>query len=719
MEFIIGGYALLILAVYGFVEVIFLELNALMGEAGLLHLFGKFILSAALIFPPTAAMGATLPLVIQYFTRSKALFLNNISFFYAINTLGGAFGVLCAGFFIIEFLGIHEGIVSTAMINMAIGFIIFVSIRKGSIAENGSDSAAQKKPAVSPKRPRKHSGQYDKILYLAAAGFAGFAALSYEIIWTRGLKFLIHNTTYSFSIILITFLIGIAAGSGHAKIRKWKISVHFLYGVLQVALGLFAIATIYLFYDFSRSSFFQAFFVEIIYDYAYHWLWGIAVFVVICAIMFLIPAIIMGILFPLINDIFYTHIEAKAGKTVSSIYAINTLFSILGSLVAGFVLLPEFGIKTAILIISVINFALGIIFIWKSAYKRVPAFAISLALLTAAIISTSSGSDYLLGRGERKDDRVLFYKEGAMATVKVFERQRARYMNIDGITIAATSPGLLQKEKLIGHLPFFFNESIQDVLSVGLASGISVGSMSLHASVNKIDCVELIEPVFAAARSFRQYNYDIFSNPKIDLIKNDIYAYLKYTNKKYDLISSDGKLGSLCSGNTIMLAADYFELCKEKLNDDGLFIHWVPIITPTRALKVITDTLKKTFEQVSIFYFYSSDIFMIASNAPITFDHKFMDRVLENDAVRNDIDPFFIKNGLSIVSAFTGFYNESANSETRINTFNKPILEFEYLRDWKKSKQIKGGFRAQNMDFLTKNFEKADIHSLSTRYERH
>jgi len=46
---------------------------------------------------------------------------------------------------------------------------------------------------------------------------------------------------------------------------------------------------------------------------------------------------------------------------------------------------------------------------------------------------------------------VLFYEEGLMATVKVFERGKARYMSIDGITIASTGRSLMQKEKLIAY----------------------------------------------------------------------------------------------------------------------------------------------------------------------------------------------------------------------------------------------------------------------------
>ncbi len=712
LEFAIGGYALFMLAGYGLFETVFWTLNAITGEANFLHLIGKFILTLLLLLPPTAAMGATLPLVIQYFTRTKTLFVNNISFFYAINTLGGAIGVLAAGFFIIEMIGVREGIFYTAIINLAIGLLVLLNARKEAPQAGKTEPGIER--TKSPKKKKKpalsKTSPWDKHLYLAAAGLAGFAALAYEIIWTRGLKFLIHNTTYSFSIILVTFLIGIAVGSIVApKIKKRKLPVQYIYGVLQIGLGLFAILTIYLFYVFPYDRFFQESIMSIIYDFSYHWIWGIAVFVFICSMMFLIPTVIMGVLFPLINDIYYENVAAKPGKTVSSVYAVNTFFSILGSLAAGFVLVPQFGIKTSLIAISLINIGLGIIFIWKANYKLFPTVAVSLVLLVFVTIFSTGGGEYLYGRGERKQDRVLFYEEGLMATVKVFERQKARYMSIDGVSIASTSRSLMQKEKLIGHLPFFVKPNIRSVLSVGLASGISVGSMALHPSVDKIDCVELIDPVFSAAKSFRDYNYDIFNNPKVNLIKNDIYAFLKYSGKKYDLVSSDGKLGSLYSGNTIMLASDYFELCKESLNDGGVFIHWIPIITPYKALKIITNTLKQSFKHVGLFYFYPSDIFMIASDSPITFDSQYMNTVLENQPVKKDLAPFYIQNGLSILSAFSGFYNIKPEENVRLNTFNQPILEFDYLREWKKSRNIKGGYRAKNMAFLAKNLEEINF----------
>ena len=716
LELFIGGYAVLMLFGFSFIEGIYQASASLWGQSESLHLFGKFFITLLLILPPTTAMGATLPLVIQYFTTGRSLFADNVGFFYSINTFGGMAGVLAAGFFMTELLGVKEGLIVTAGLNVLLGATVLGLLQRSAATQSREGRSDRGGTSRQKEKWEGQSGLPERALYLAAAGLAGFAALAYEIIWTRGLKFLILNSTYSFTIILAIFVAGIAIGSMLSK----RISLknhrdYFVYGILQVALGVYAVFTIYLFYSFSYGDFFQGNVINLIYDFSYGWLWGIGAFVLTCCTMFLIPTIVMGILFPLLNNMFHERTGEKSGRTVSSVYAINTVGSILGSVVAGFVLLPEFGIKASMMIVSIINLALGVIFIAKSRYRMVPVFAISFLGLAVAI-SLSFRGRYLMGRNERKSDTVLFYEEGLMSTVKVFDRGNDRMMSIDGDVIASTDRILLQKEKLIAHLPFFLKPDMKDVLAVGLASGISVGSMALHDSIRVIDCVELVKPVFPAAELFSSLNGDIFHNAKVNLIYNDIYAYLKSTNKKYELISSDGKLGSLANANTIMLAADYFELCKMSLKKEGLFIHWIPIITPHEILKVIMDTLRDSFQHVALFYFYPSDIFMIASDAPIVLDHSRMEEVLANQNVRNDLQGFYIKNPLSILSSFIGFYDSGPGEPLRFNTFNQPILEFAYMRQWKEGRGLEGGYRAKNMEFLIENFQK---NSLASMFAQH
>ncbi len=721
LEIAIGCYALLLLAVFGMFDAIFSLLYQLFSPIEILHSFAKFVVTLLFILLPTSAMGATLPLVVQYYTRHTRVFGENVSLFYAINTIGGAIGALFAGFYLIENIGIKYGIIVTAGINITIGLIVLLASRKA--LSHQTPLHEESKPTASISKKRKKAPQFDqpnqagKQIYLLAAALAGFAALALEIIWSRGLKFVIHNSTYSFSVVLFVFLLGIAIGSGLAKKLILKVSnLHYLYGTLQIVLGLYTIFTIYLLYNFSYGDIFQRNLVEIIYDYSYHWVWGIVAYILISAVLLLVPTIVMGILFPLINTLFFKNILNKTGQTVSSIYAVNTIGSIAGSLCAGFLLLPLLGIKWSILIVAMINFFLGAVFVIKS-QNKIPQSLISGALLLLFVISLSLNGTYLYGRGEEKTDRVLFYKEGLMSTVKVFERQKSYFMSIDGNIIASTHPTLYKKEKLIAHLPFFVKPDIKNVLAVGLASGISIGSMGLHPDIDRIDCVEIIKPVFPAAEYFRAHNFDVFNNQKIKLIYDDIYAYLMYHDEKYDLISSDGKLGTLYSGNTIMLSTDFYELCKQRLRPDGLFIQWIPIITPHQELRVILDTLKNSFPHVLLFYFYPTDIFMIASQTPMVLNKSSMDRVFSSLGIKQDLGMINIKNAEAILSSFIGVYGTSSGDDIAISTFDRPILEFSYMREWKKSKQWAGGYRAKNLEYLLENYQSSDLNKIVTRIE--
>ncbi len=707
IEIFVGLFATLLVIVFPIIENTYQIIYKILGQHEVIYKLTNLTVTFSIISIPTIAMGATLPLVVQFYNKKDNLFAKDLSNLYSINTIGGALGVFIAGFYLIEFVGVRAGIIIAAILNITIGIVIivylskeikFLSLFKMEKIEKNENSKSNKTPFSN-----------DQLLYLVATGLTGFSALALEIIWIRGLKFIVQSSTYSLTTILITFLVGIAVGSRYyAKISNSETISTYLVGIFQLILGIYAIFTIYLIYNFMYTDFFQNNIINIIYDYSYNWVWSIPIFIVVCMITFLIPTVIMGALFPLINKLFQNNNKdrSKAGVIVSNTYAANTIGAILGSLTAGFILLPLFGIKSSIYIITSINFLLGIIFIFKSKQKLISSLSFAL-IAVFIVVDLSFGNNYLKGWGEKKGKLVKFYEEGLMATVSVIKDGNTLDMSIDGMEIASTRWKLLQKEKLIAHLPFFFKPNIERVLSVGLASGISIGSMALHNSVEKIECVELIKPVFTAAQTFNKYNGNIFNNSKISFFHNDIYAFMKYSDKKYDLISSDGKLGALNSANTIMLSADYFELCQEKLNPGGIFIHWVPIITPTSALKIIMKTLSESFTHVTILYFYPGDIFMLASDQPITFEKKHIAKTFENESIKKDLKKFYINGPLDIISSFVGNYENDQDQNIAINTFDRPVLEFYFLHDFKKSRQWKGGYFARNMSILINQLKKS------------
>ena len=657
------------------------------GGSGFAGLAPKASFSALLILPPTAAMGATLPLMVQYVERRGSSFADAIGWLYAVNTAGGAFGALLAGFVLIEFVGINTSLLLMAAINLAVGLAAWRLAAK---------PEGRTEPAAATDEP---TGAGAASPLLAVAFASGFAAIGCEVLWTRGLKFIIQSSTYSYSLILGLFLVGL--GLGGASYQRWCTGVdqRLLYGRLQSGIAAWVRLTLSRLYSVAPMPWFQDGLLGLVYDSAYHWSLGLLTFGLICSVGLLPPTIAMGVSFPALSNLYHRSTGRAAGRAVSAVFASNTMGSIAGAVVVGFVLLPKFGIRGALMLMAAISLVLAWGFVWPQ-QRRLELLAGS-GIWVLLLLAGLQGP-HLLGRGELATDHVLFYDEGLMSTVKVYQRDEQQHMSIDGSRIASTARGLRQKEQLVAHLPALLRSGVRDVLAVGLASGITAHSIGLHEDVRQIDIVELIAPVFEASRYFAASNGQITQDPRVRLVHDDIYAWLQYHDGDYDAIVSDGKLGSLNNANTVLLSSDYYELCRQRLRPTGLFVQWVPIITPESELRTILRTVAAGFEHVGLFYFYSSDILIVASPTPIRLDGKQMAGVFAQKPLAAELRGIDLPTPEAVMSCYLGSYS-LRDEELSPNTFDRPYLEFAYLRDWKRGRDIPGGYRARNMEVLVEN----------------
>ena len=90
---------------------------------------------------------------------------------------------------------------------------------------------------------------------LACIGLSGFAALAYEVLWTRALLRYLYNSTYAFTTMLATFLMGIAVGSAvyAAWLRRSRRPL-LVFAVLQLFVGLGFVASGLAFEELGRLS---------------------------------------------------------------------------------------------------------------------------------------------------------------------------------------------------------------------------------------------------------------------------------------------------------------------------------------------------------------------------------------------------------------------------------------------------------------------------------
>jgi spermidine synthase len=170
------------------------------------------------------------------------------------------------------------------------------------------------------------------------------------------LQFLLGSTTYTISIILGAFMLGLALGS--FIIAKYVDKIKNLprtYGLIEIGIGLYGVLLLSIF-NILPKVYNNLYFLHTNF-YLFQFVQFFLVFVVL-----LIPTTLMGASFPVVAK-FYTE---KIGKGIGEVYSANNLGAILGSFGAGFILIPLFGIKVSIIFAGAINVLIGSFVIWKS-----------------------------------------------------------------------------------------------------------------------------------------------------------------------------------------------------------------------------------------------------------------------------------------------------------------------------------------------------------------
>ncbi|HZN07179.1 MAG TPA: fused MFS/spermidine synthase, partial [Pyrinomonadaceae bacterium] len=166
--------------------------------------------------------------------------------------------------------------------------------------------------------------------------FSGATGLIYEVLWARMLGLVFGATTLAVSTVLAAFMGGLALGSALAgrlagRIRK-PLST---YGWIEIAIGVYALLVPFLFrwvdnlYALIWQQFQPGFFTFSLWRF------------LLSCLMLLVPTTLMGATLPVLSAALLRH-----GTTaVTRLYGCNLVGAIIGTLAAGFVLLPSLGVR--------------------------------------------------------------------------------------------------------------------------------------------------------------------------------------------------------------------------------------------------------------------------------------------------------------------------------------------------------------------------------------
>ena len=654
LELGIGIYCLLYPWIISFVKVAFFQTVtslALPSDSAVVLLL-KLFASMITLLPPTILMGGTLPILVKTVSASVEESGRSVAVLYFLNSFGAVIGSILCGFFFIRLLGLSTTMVASAVANLIIGFAAIVLSRKITKPGNTLDGEATTIMRIFTKR--------EIAIAIGVAGISGMAAMIYEVSWVRLLIPVFGSSTSSFSLMLIAFISGITIGSWIVSKELHRIRNLFSFLMLcqfGVAFGLFASLPLYgripyVFWHVStlltKSQATYPIFLSIEFT--------------LCFLIMIIPTIFMGMTLPIASRIATQSID-KLGASVGNVFSINTFGTVVGSLIAGLILIPSIGIRHAFEAGIVLNLLAGMAILFADTRLKSLARVVTVGV-TAGIVLLyfSVASDwnqlvmlsgvfrhvsekqppprsfkqFVSDAGDKKD---LYYKEGATATVGVVEavvsgvRQKILLINGKG---DASSIGDLSTQILLGQLPAMFHPNADTVLVIGLGSAVTVGSILTHP-VHSVECVEISPEVVEAAHQFSDVNYNALADKRLAVRTEDALAYLHLTQKKYDVIVSEPS-NPWIAGIGNLYTSEFFRACKSKLKKGGIMTQWFHIYEiDDDILKLVTRTFCGAFSNVTLWQTAASDIVFMGSDEPLALDLPMLKRKFQEERIKKDL----------------------------------------------------------------------------------
>ncbi|MGB2867501.1 MAG: fused MFS/spermidine synthase [Bacteroidota bacterium] len=280
---------------------------------------------------------------------------------------------------------------------------------------------------------------------------SGATGLVYQIVWFKYLSLFLGNTTYAQTIVVATFMGGLAIGAAFWG-RKADVSTKLLsvYGWLELAVGL---------YCFFYPTFLQQ--VKLLFirtviglDLSPDGSPVLWLKLLVSLLTLLFPTILMGGSLPILVRFLSRHVE-ESGKNVATLYFLNSFGAVVGSLLAGFFLIRLVGLRATIDGAAVLNVLIGLV-----------------ALYLGRVRIQNSGSEVPM-LAETAEARIFTRRQAQMAiTVAGISGFAAMIYEIAWVRLLIP---------VLGSSTYSFS-----LMVVGFISGITLGSYIVSSSITRI-----------------------------------------------------------------------------------------------------------------------------------------------------------------------------------------------------------------------------------------
>lgn len=719
------------------------DIYASTGGADSLGLFWATVLQIAVtglvLGLPCFLMGGTLPVAMKFAQRRDDDRRSDTALFYGINVAGALAGAGLGTFAMLPAMGNRSTLMTAVLANAVIAVVA------GVLSRLTEQKAAPEEVAAVPVVEMTVKAKAPGWFVLAAAFLSGFTFFVAELVWYRVATPLLGSTVFGFGLILCVVLAGIGLGG---------LIYSFLLRQMEPRLS-----------GFTLISAMQAFFVLLPYALGDRVSYGALVineslrgfgfgplaagwFGIIALLVFM-PALLSGIQFPLLVSLLGKG-NAGVGRELGRAYFWNTVGSISGSLLGGFVLVPMLSARTTWIVVAVLiggMSALSFLLGRRNGEPRNASSWTSLlglgACATMAMLATGPTAGWLqspIGYGRLPDypkdslsleqwtrnTRRLMVKafdgRDANVAVVVGQDQHAFLTNgkSDGSALGDAATQVMFG--LVGAI--VHPRDVRECCVVGLGTGSTAGWLADLPSVKRVDAIEIESRAGDIAREFSGVNRRALDNPKVRLVVGDGREVLQSQGTVYDLIASEPS-NPYRAGVANLYTQEFYQSAKRRLAPDGIFCQWLQgYETDPETIKLIISTLCSEFEKVEVWNTQGSDFLFVCSPQIAPWDVALVRQRLQQPIYAEACARLWhttTAEGFFSRCLANALYSRFVTLETsEVNTDDRNVLEFAAARNMGRTLEepLRHVFSVAAARKLDIPFIKGDLDKERLAYER-
>jgi predicted membrane-bound spermidine synthase len=414
------------------------------------------------------------------------------------------------------------------------------------------------------------------------------------------------GSLYAFATMLAAFLAGIAIGGllgakvagSQRRSCFWLAAVEIGAGLISAVLFLYVSST-----GFSETAWVDA---------------SLASLVWLCALLLMPATLCIGATFPLaVRCLCEDHRDA--GRSAGRVYSWNTIGAIIGAVGAGYFLIPALGYASTFKIAIAGNLFLGAGVLILMTPRPTIAAVVSAVLAVACLAGFHPKPPlrlFTMSPLEKPSTRkgmtskLLHYSIGHSASVAVLERGGSFLIRTNGLPeaeIFAKGADKLSYTSIrwLPALPKILRPETKSLLVVGFGGGALLEAVP--SGIESIDVVELEAEVIRANEVVADRRaIDPFEDERITVIVNDVRGALRLTAKRYDAIVSQPS-HPWTAGASHLYTREFFELARDHLNDNGVFVQWL-------GSYFVNEELLRSFAATMLEVFPHTQLYKVADN---------------------------------------------------------------------------------------------------------